>query len=162
MNTASPLDRYLKNLAKLLPADQREDILRELSEDIHSEIEDKESELARPLTEAEQFELIKRRGNPLQVAAGYTRNQGTFAFGPQIVGPVLFPFYVRVLTFNLGLTFLIVGAIFAAVSLSGQPIHFSELFSSVALQIFIQLTAVTVIFALVEKHLASQPHDWNK
>ena len=157
-----PLDRYLSNLAKLLPADQREDILRELSEDIRSEFEDKESELGRPLTEAEQLAVLKRRGNPLQVAAGYTPNQGTLAFGPQIIGPVLFPFYVRVLTFNLGLTFLIVGAIFAAVSLSGQPIHFGDLFSSVILQLFIQLTAVTVIFALVEKHLSRQPHDWSK
>lgn len=157
-----PLDRYLSNLAKLLPGDQREDILRELSEDIHSEIDDRESELGRPLTEAEQLELLKRRGNPLQVAAGYTDNKGTLAFGPQIIGPVLFPFYVRVLTFNLGLTFLIVGAIFAAVSLSGQPIHFADLFSSVMLQLFIQLTAVTLIFALVEKHLSRQPLDWSK
>src|SRR5215470_16592572 len=157
-----PLDRYLSNLAKLLPVAQRDDILRELSEDIYSEIEDKESKLGRPLSEAEQIELLKHRGNPLQVAAGYTRNQGTFAFGPQIIGPVLFPFYVRVLTFNLGLTFLIVGAIFAAISLSGQPIHFSELFGSVLLQLVIQLTAVTVIFALVEKHLSRQPHEWNK
>jgi len=157
-----PLDRYLSNLAKILPADQREDILRELSEDIRSEFEDKESELGRPLTEAEQLAVLKRRGNPLQVAAGYTPNQGTLAFGPQIIGPVLFPFYVSVLTFNLGLTFLIVGAIFAAVSLAGQPIHFGDLFSSVILQLFIQLTAVTVIFALVEKHLSRQPHDWSK
>lgn len=157
-----PLDRYLSNLAKLLPAGQREDILRELSEDIHSEIDDKESELGRPLREAEQLDLLKRRGNPLQVAAGYTDNKGTLAFGPQIIGPVLFPFYVRVLTFNLGLTFLIVGAIFAAISLAGQPIHFTDLFSSVILQLFVQLTAVTLIFALVEKHLSRQPHDWSK
>ncbi|HLZ11084.1 MAG TPA: hypothetical protein VKP58_00730 [Candidatus Acidoferrum sp.] len=157
-----PLDRYLSNLAKLLPADQREDILRELSEDIRSEIEDKESELGRPLTEAEQLEVIRRRGNPLQVAAAYTPNQGTLAFGPQLIGPVLFPFYVRVLTFNLGLTFLIVGVIFAALSLAGQPIHFRDLFSSVILQLFLQLAAVTFIFALVEKHLSRQPHDWSK
>ena len=157
-----PVDRYLNNLAKLLPAEQREDILRELSEDIRSELEDKESALGRPLTEAEQFELLKRRGNPLEIAAGYTSNKGTLAFGPQWIGPVLFPFYVRVLTFNLGLTFLIVGAIFAAISLSGQPIHFAEIISSVILQLFIQLTAVTVIFALVEKHLSHQRYDLSK
>ncbi|HLK03984.1 MAG TPA: hypothetical protein VKT53_06045 [Candidatus Acidoferrum sp.] len=161
-NLTPPLDRYLNNLAKLLPADQREDILHELRDDIQSEFDEKESELCRPLTEPEQLQVLKRRGNPLQVAAGYTRNQGTLAFGPQLIGPVLFPFYVRVLSFNLGLTLLIVGAIFAALSLSGQPIHFADLFSSVVLQIFIQLTAVTVIFALVEKHLARQPHEWSK
>src|ERR1700757_418263 len=80
----NPLERYLKSLSKLLPADQREDILRELSEDIRSEIDDKESELGRPLSEAEQLELLKRRGNPLQVAAGYTDNKGTLAFGTDV------------------------------------------------------------------------------
>src|SRR5260221_454491 len=124
-----PLDRYLSNLAKLLPADQREDILRELSEDIRSEMEDKESELGRPLTEAEQLEILRRRGNPLQVAAGFAENKGTLAFGPQLIGPVLFPFYVRALTFNLRLTFLIVGAIFAPFSLAWHPFHFADLFS---------------------------------
>jgi len=157
----TPLERYLKSLSKLLPADQREDILRELSEDIQSEMDDKQSELGRPLTEAEQLQLLKRRGNPLQVAAGYTSNKGTLAFGPQLIGPVLFPFYIRVLTFNLGLTFVIIGAIFAALSLSGQPIHVAALFSNVLFQLFVQLAAVTVIFVLVEKHLSRQPHEWD-
>src|SRR5579871_5766775 len=148
-----PVERYLNNLAKLLPADQREDILRELTEDIHSEIEEMESKLGRPLGEAEQIEILKRRGNPLQVAAGYIENRGVLAFGPQLIGPVLFPFYVRVLAFNLGLTFLILGSIFAALSLSGQPISFASLFSNVLLQLILQLTAVTVIFALVEKRI---------
>src|SRR5947207_7181489 len=119
-------------------------------------------ELGRPLTESEQQALLKRRGNPLVLAGRYRQDYRTLAFGPQLIGPVLFPFYVRVLTFNLGLTFLIVGAIFAAISLAGQPIHFADLFSSVILQLFIQLAAVTLIFALVEKHLSRQPHDWSK
>lgn len=46
--------RYLKAVAKALPEAQREDIIRELSEDIRSEMEDKAGELGRPLTEAEQ------------------------------------------------------------------------------------------------------------
>ena len=156
------LDRYLKNLAKLLPTGQREDIIRELSEDIQSEMEDKESELSRPLTEAEQLELLKRRGTPLQVAAGYSQNKGTLAFGPQLIGPVLFPFYARVLLFNLGLTFVIVGAIFAAIALSGQPIRLSELFSNILLQIAVQLAAVTTIFTLVERHLDSHSYSYKR
>ncbi|HWZ99004.1 MAG TPA: hypothetical protein VN025_14695 [Candidatus Dormibacteraeota bacterium] len=157
-----PLDRYLNNLSKLLPVAQREDILRELSEDVRSEMEDKQAGLGRTLTEEEQYEILKRRGNPLQVAAGYTSNKGTFAFGPQWIGPVLFPFYVRVLTFNLGLTFLILGGIFAALSLSGQPISFSYIVSNALLQLFIQLTAVTAVFSLVEKHLSRHPDHWNR
>jgi hypothetical protein len=156
-----PLERYLKNLSQLLPAEQREDILRELSEDIQSEMDDKQSEVGRPLTEDEQYEILRRRGNPLEVAAGYTPNRGTLSFGRQWIGPVLFPFYVRVLTFNLGLTFLIVGGIFAALSLSGQQVHFADVFSSVILQLFIQLSTVTLIFALVERHYGRHPHHWN-
>src|SRR5215475_15534214 len=154
------LDRYLKNLAKLLPTGQREDIIRELSEDIQSEMEDKESELSRPLTEAEQLELLKRRGTPLHVAAGYSQNKGTLAFGPQLIGPVLFPFYARVLLFNVGLTLLVLGSVFAVLVLSGQAIHVKEFLFNVIFQIFIQLVAVTVIFALVERHLDS--HSYSK
>lgn len=156
-----PLERYLKNLSQLLPAEQREDILREISEDIQSEMDDKQLALGRPLTEDEQCEILERRGNPLEVAAGYTTNRGTLAFGRQWIGPVLFPFYVRVLTFNLGLTFLIVGAIFAALSLSGQQVHFAELFANVVLQLVIQMSAVTLIFALVERHYSGHPHHWD-
>jgi hypothetical protein len=157
----TPLERYFKGLSKLLPAEQREDILRELSEDIRSEMEDKESELGHPLTEEEQLLILKRRGNPLKVAAGYTNNKGTLAFGPQLIGPVLFPFYTRVLRFNLGLTFVIVGAIFGALSLSGQPVRAGDLFSNVLLQLFVQLAAVTIIFMLVEKYLSHQPAEWD-
>jgi hypothetical protein len=153
-----PVESYLNNLAKLLPAGQRDDILRELSEDIHSEIEDKESSLGRPLNEDEQRELLKRRGTPLQIAAGYTHNKGTLAFGPQLIGPVLFPFYARVLLFNIGLTLLVLGSVFAVFTLSGQPIHTKEFLFNVMLQIFIQLAAVTVIFTLVERHLDSHSY----
>lgn len=156
------LDKYLNNLARLLPSNQREDILRELREDIRSEMEDKESELGRPLSDAEQLELLKRRGTPLQVAAGYTQNKGTLSFGPQLIGPVLFPFYARVLVFNLGLTFVIVGAIFAALSLAGQQFRLADLFSNVMLQILLQLTAVTVIFVLVERHLDSHSYSYKR
>jgi len=155
-----PVESYLNNLAKLLPADQRDDILRELSEDINSEIEDKESQLGRTLGEAEKLEILKRRGTPLQVAAGYTQNKGTLAFGPQLIGPVLFPFYARVLLFNVGLTLLVLGSVFAVFVLSGQAIHVKEFLSNVIFQIFIQLVAVTVIFALVERHLNS--HSYSK
>ena len=155
-----PVESYLNNLAKLLPAGQRDDILRELSEDIHSEIEDKESELGHKLSEAEQLEILKRRGTPLQVAAGYTQNKGTFAFGPQLIGPVLFPFYVRVLLFNIGLTLLVLGSAFAVLSLSGQQIHTKEFLTNVLFQIFVQLFAVTVIFILVERHLDSHSYGY--
>jgi len=67
------VDSYVKAVAKALPEAQREDIIGELSEDIRSEMEDKQKELGRPLTEEEQEGLLRQRGNPLLLAARYGR-----------------------------------------------------------------------------------------
>ena len=44
------IDGYLHSVKKCLPAAQADDIIKELSENIFSQIEDKESELDRSLT----------------------------------------------------------------------------------------------------------------
>ncbi|HKW62182.1 MAG TPA: hypothetical protein VJN89_06525 [Candidatus Acidoferrum sp.] len=155
------VDRYLKAVAKALPEAQREDIIRELSEDIRSEMEDKQSELGRPLTEAEQQALLKQRGNPLLLAARYHQDDRRVAFGRQLIGPVLYPFYIKVLSFNLGLTFVVIGTIFLALSVSGQRLSFKDILNTCLLQFFIQLGAVTLIFSLVERHLTKHPDRWN-
>jgi hypothetical protein len=155
------VDRYLKAVEKALPETQREDIIRELSEDIRSEMEDKESELGRALTEAEQQAVLKQRGNPLLLAARYRQEHRTLAFGRQLIGPVLFPFYLKVLSFNLGLTFVVVAIIFIALGVSGQKIGFHDILSTCLLQLFIQLGVVTLIFSLIERHLTKHPDRWD-
>jgi hypothetical protein len=155
------VDRYLKAVENALPAAQREDILSELSEDIQSEMEDKRSELGRALTEEEQQALLKQRGNPLLLAARYRQDHRSLAIGRQLIGPVLFPFYVKVLSFNLGLTFVIIAAIFIALAVSGQKIGFHDIVSTCLLQLFIQLGIVTLIFSLVEGHLSKHPDRWD-
>ena len=155
------LDRYLKAVSKGLPEAQREDIIRELSEDIRSEMEDKEAELRRPLTEAEQQAILKRRGNPAFLAARFRQDHRSVAFGAQLIGPVLFPFYIKVLSFNLGLTFIIIGTIFLTLVVSGQNITLNAIFSNVLLQLLIQLSAVTLIFSLIQRHLNKYPDSWN-
>lgn len=155
------VDRYLRAVAKALPEAQREDIIRELSEDIRSEMEDKQIALGRPLIEAEQQELLKQRGNPLLLAARYHQDDRRVAFGRQLIGPVLYPFYIKVLSFNLGLTFVVVGTIFLALSVSGKPVGFNDVLSSCLLQLFIQFGAVTLIFSLIDRHLTKNPDRWN-
>lgn len=155
------VDRYLKAVHSALPTAQREDILRELSEDIRSEMEDKEGELGRALTEEEQVALLKQHGNPLLLAARYRQDQRTLSFGRQIIGPVLFPFYVRVLSFNLGLTFAIIAVIFVALGISGQKIGFHDILSTCLMQLFIQVGIVTLIFWLVDKHWRKHPDRWD-
>jgi hypothetical protein len=155
------VDSYVNAVAKALPEAQRDDVIGELSEDIRSEIEDKQKELGRPLTEEEQEGLLRQRGNPLLLAARYRQDQRSIAFGGQIIGPVLFPFYIKVLSFNLGLTFLVVAIIFTALAVSGQKLGFHDIVSTCLLQLFIQLSVVTLIFALVERNLAKHPDRWH-
>lgn len=82
------IDRYLNAVAAQLPQSQRADIVAELRDMILSRFEEKEEALGRPLTEAEQEEILRDIGHPLAVAARY-------GSGPQhIVGPELFPWWM--------------------------------------------------------------------
>ena len=89
------LESYLKAVGKGLPEAQREDILRELSDDIRAEMEEKSAELGRPLTKDEQQVVLKQRGNPLLLAARYRQDTRALVVGRELIGPPLFPFYGR-------------------------------------------------------------------
>jgi len=84
------IERYLQAVGFWLPKTQKQDILAELSEDIRSEVEDKESALDRKLTDAEVENILKSRGSPIMVANRYLPQQ-------HLIGPVLFPIYRLVL-----------------------------------------------------------------
>src|SRR5690349_3970708 len=87
------LDRYLKAVKLWLPSEQRQDIIAELSEDLHSQIEDRESELGRPLNNAEVDAILKKLGPPMLVAQRYLPQRS-------LIGPALFPTYWFVLRFS--------------------------------------------------------------
>lgn len=155
------VDSYVRAVAKALPEEQREDISRELSEDIRSQMEDRQRELGRELSQSEQEALLKQRGNPLVLAARYRQDHRSLTIGRELIGPVLFPFYVKVLSFNLGLTFVVIGTIFLALSVSGQRVGLNDIVSTCLLQLFIQLSVVTLIFSLVQRHLTKHPDRWH-
>src|SRR6185295_5276432 len=92
-------DRYLTAVKLFLPREQQDDIIRELSEDIHARVEDKQAALGRPLTRAEEKELVRQLGHPALLAGRY---------GPrrQLIGAELFPFYWLVLRLALGANLL--------------------------------------------------------
>jgi hypothetical protein len=153
------VDRYLQSVKKCLPAAQADDIIKELSENIYAQIEDKESELNRSLTEAEIEAILKQHGHPLLVASRYRQEQRNVSFGCQIIGPALFPFYIRVLKFNLGLTSVVLLVIFAALFAAGQPIgNFLQVF---LYQLLIQFAIVTLIFWLADQHFTRFPDRWD-
>jgi hypothetical protein len=80
------VDRYLHAVKFWLPRNQKDDIIAELSEDLRSQIEEKESELGHKLTGAEVELILKHCGSPLAVAGRYLPQQS-------LIGPALFPIY---------------------------------------------------------------------
>ena len=84
------LDRYLQAVRKYLPARRQDDIIAELRANMESQIEDKESELGRPLTQGEMEDLLRKMGSPVIVASRYQPQQ-------YLIGPTLFPMYLYVL-----------------------------------------------------------------
>ncbi|MGB6250801.1 MAG: hypothetical protein WBF54_16905 [Terriglobales bacterium] len=92
------LDRYLQAVEFWLPKRQRQDIIAELSEDLRSQVEEKESELGRKLKDDEVETILKRCGSPVTVASRYQPQR-------YLIGPTLFPVY----RFVLGV--LVLGAV---------------------------------------------------
>jgi hypothetical protein len=84
------LDRYLHAVKFWLPKQQQDDIIAELSEDLQSQIEEREAELGRKPNDKEVADLLRKRGRPLMVANRYLPQHS-------LIGPVLFPIYVLVL-----------------------------------------------------------------
>jgi hypothetical protein len=153
------LDRYLRDVRVFLPADQADDIVNELSENLRAQFEDREMELGRPLTEAEQEAILADHGKPLVVAARYRTDEQSFAFGRTLIGPALFPAYTQVLTIVFSVTFFVVliGAIVAGAgeSLAWQP--FAEALPRLALAAVIQFGVITAIFVGAERAIIGDP-----
>src|ERR1700761_5568381 len=84
------VNEYLRAVAALLPKAQRDDIIAELRDTILSQVEEREAELGRPLTDDEVEALLREVGHPVVIAARYSD-------GPQhVVGPTLYPYWLFV------------------------------------------------------------------
>src|SRR5438552_9147141 len=88
------IDRYLQAVKFWLPKNQKQDIIAELSEDLRSQVEDREAELGRKLNDDDVEQILKQRGRPLLVAEKYLPQNS-------LIGPVLFPAYRFVLKLAL-------------------------------------------------------------
>src|SRR5262245_525039 len=156
------LDRYLKSVGWWLPKGQREDIIAELSEDIRSQIDDRQVELGRELSDDEVAAILERLGRPEEVAQRYL---------PQsyFIGPTMFPLYRFVLKLVL-LVYLVPGLLvwisLVLLDPSYRAAHpgFGLLGGlgslwHIALSVF---TFITVGFALVEwsRAQAGKPKEW--
>lgn len=151
-----PIDRYLKELRAHLPGDQADDIVEELEANLQERLDDREAELGRALTEAEEEAIVREHGDPLAAAASYRPEQLTLAFGRQLIGPALFPAYMRVLALNIGATVVVVAVATIVLVANGQP--FGTAIPGIALAILIQFGIVTAIFTAADRTLAGE-HD---
>jgi hypothetical protein len=144
MNT-DMLERYLQAVRKNLPKSRQGDIIRELRDNLLSEIEDKEGALGRPLTPDEMEGVLKSHGHPIVVATRYLPQR-------HLIGPAVFPFYRYVLEKAL-LVGLLIYTISNAVLLALQapPVsRFIEVVLSFPAVAFTIAAWVTLIFAVME------------
>jgi hypothetical protein len=142
------IERYLQNVRLSLPGARREDIVRELAEDIRSQVADREEELGRALTEDEQESVLKQFGHPLALATRY---------GPQrhVIGPALFPVYWMTLKIALGGALAVNVAIAIAWLATGSPAgravgHLATFPFTIGMTVF---GWVTLVFALLDLNL---------
>jgi len=155
--TMELLDRYLQAIKSLLPKGQQDDIIQELSDAILSQMEDREAELGRPLTEAEQETTLKRHGTPMQVAGRYQTDQRSVAFGRQLIGPVLFPLYIKILALNLEITLVV--CVGAAIAYGGRQPMLQTAAAFLSHFVF-QFAIITGIFTLAERSGDRFPYGW--
>ena len=138
------LDRYLQSVKWLLPKGQKDDILAELSEDIRSQVEEREAELGRRLNEEEMEAILKRWGHPMLVAQRYLPQQ-------YLIGPVWFPVYrfvLKMVALCYLLPWLVTWIVLDILLPEHGTPHSLESFLLIAVFSF---TAVTVGFAFAER-----------
>lgn len=150
------LDRYLQAVRFWLPAAQQDDIIAELSEDIHSEIEEREASLGRKINEPELATLLKQRGRPVLVANRYLPQQS-------LIGPALFPTYKLVLKIvalcycvpwiAVEIALLAFDAKFRAQY--GVTGGLARIWAPFWSQAFLAFAAVTIVFAILERMQAN-------
>jgi hypothetical protein len=146
------LDRYLQAVKFWLPKAQQDDIVAELSADIHSQIEEQETELGRRLNEAEMEAILKKRPAPLLMATRYLPQR-------YLIGPVLFPVYLFVLKI-VTLCYLVPWILVWVALISFNPRYRAahsvsgDLFGgwgSFWLTAFFMIGIVTTVFAVLER-----------
>lgn len=146
------LDRYLQAVSRHLTGKRQQDILAELRANLEAQVEDKEAELGRPLTQAEAEAWLKQLGAPMQMAARYRPVQ-------YLIGPGVFPTYWYVLRLALTWAFVIYMVVNAVLVATQTPNGGAVAAAVAQLPGVLMAVAawVTLIFAAVEHYAARNP-----
>jgi hypothetical protein len=153
--------RYLQAVKWWLPSTEKQDIVNELSDDIHSQIDDREAELGHTLSDDEVEVILKRFGRPIAVAGRYLPQQN-------LIGPALYPMYravLRGLVFFYLIPWLIVWMCLLAFWPSYRVEHsgfavLGDLTTLVNLGFYL-FGVVTLVFAAIDRSQARLFDRWN-
>ena len=149
------IERYLQAVGFWLPNRQKDDIIAELSADIHAQVEEQETTLGRKMNQAEVEALLKKRGRPVLVANRFLPQES-------LIGPVLFPVYCFILKV-VSLCYLVpwllitIGLMIANPALPANQASPSWLTALATVSghlwtaAFISFGTVTLIFAIMER-----------
>lgn len=138
-------ERYLQAVKRYLPWNRQADILNELRANLEAQIEDREEELGRSLTEGEMTDWLKELGSPIHVAGRYQPQQ-------YVIGPTVFPLYWYVLRMAL-LWGAVIYCVVNAVVIATGTADASNVVQAVVKMPGVLLTVaawVTLIFGLLE------------
>lgn len=152
------LDRYLRQVRSALPAAERDDITRELGENLRAQLDDRAEALGRPLTADEQREALADFGHPLAVASRFRTDQPSVAFGRRLIGPVVWPVYLRVLSITL-----VLAAVASALTLllDRDAWTVSAAVGRIAGPLALSFLAITATFSLIDRYAATAPMRWD-
>ncbi len=145
--TPSLTDRYVAAVIRGLPADQQEDVARELRTTIEDTIDAR-----RPGTDELEAEraALESLGDPTRLAADYANTPG------YLIGPAVYVDYLRLLKLLLTIVPAIVAVSSAAVTLAQSDANVASVlaaFISSGLQAALQVAFwVTLSYALVERY----------
>ena len=147
------LESYLRAVKRCLPRAQSDDIIKELSDDLRSQIEEQESALGRPFSDEEMMAFFKKHGDPMTIARRYRQDRHSLSLGWELIGPELFPFYLMLLGFNLTLTI-------AAVVVVSLLIHVPVKADAFIVPVLAQIICLTVVFTILNLIRRKFPQPW--
>ncbi|GAA1935347.1 hypothetical protein GCM10009716_47970 [Streptomyces sodiiphilus] len=144
MSTSRLTERYVDEVVSRLPAERRDDIAAELRTIIADAVEGRGASDPG----SSEREVLSEMGDPIRYAARYNDRR------PGLIGPDLFPAYIRMLA-------ILLRAVVPLLSLAMAALHFADTGDQVAavrtgavtgLVLGIQMAAVlTVVFAVAER-----------
>lgn len=145
MSTNTLTERYVREVARHLPADQRDDVAAELRTTIADTVEGRDSPDRQGSAE---HEVLTEMGDPIRLA-------GRYAGRPlALIGPGLYPTYIRLLVLLLSVVLPVVTAVFIVIDVVEGHGLGTVLGTAAAgvLTIGAHMIAwLTVVFALVER-----------